>query len=138
LLRPGLISRTELETVIGPLGMPALDTSGTAALPSPGLLARHYAPRTSLECVEDGPERFRSLTQAGVRVGLLHLGEPPSLDGVDVPALTLPADPAAYAAGLYSALHVLDDAGLERIIVTLPPDSADWLAVLDRLRRAAH
>jgi len=139
LLRPGLIARTDLEAVIGPVVLPALDTSGNAALPSPGLLSRHYAPRTRLECARDGPERVRSLTQAGVRVGLLHIGEPlASLDGVDVPVLTLPADPAAYAAGLFSALHVLDDAGLERIIVTLPPDSADWLAVLDRLRRAAH
>ncbi len=139
LLRPGLIARSDLEAVIGPIVLPELLTYGEAALPSPGLLSRHYAPRTPLECVRDGPGQVRSLSAAGLRVGLLHLGEPPAdLETAAIPVLALPADPAGYAAGLYSALHVLDDAGLERILVTLPPDSADWLAVLDRLRRAAH
>ena len=49
----------------------------------------------------------------------------------------LPRDPAGYAAGLYAALHALDAAGLTRVVVTLPPDTPEWLAVLDRLRRAA-
>jgi L-threonylcarbamoyladenylate synthase len=49
----------------------------------------------------------------------------------------LPRDPAGYAAGLYAALHRLDAAGLERIIVDLPPSGPAWLAVHDRLRRAA-
>ncbi len=49
----------------------------------------------------------------------------------------LPSDPAGYAAQLYAVLHELDAAGLDRILVTLPPDSDDWLAVRDRLRRAA-
>jgi L-threonylcarbamoyladenylate synthase len=100
------------------------------------LLSRHYAPQTPLECVADGPERVRSLAAAGARVGLLHLGEPPDAAGAAV--LTLPADPLGYAAGLYAALHVLDDAGLERIVVTLPPTSAPWQAVQDRLCRAAQ
>jgi L-threonylcarbamoyladenylate synthase len=51
--------------------------------------------------------------------------------------VTLPADPAGYAAGLYAALHLLDGAGVDRIIVAQPPDAPEWLAVRDRLRRAA-
>ena len=50
----------------------------------------------------------------------------------------MPADPAGYAAQLYAALYALDDAGLDRIVVDLPPDAEEWLAVRDRLRRAAH
>ena len=46
-------------------------------------------------------------------------------------------EPAAYAAQLYAALHTLDDLGIERIVVDLPPDTEEWLAVRDRLRRAA-
>ena len=49
----------------------------------------------------------------------------------------LPADPQLYAAQLYAALHRLDNAGVERIVVDRPPDSDAWLAVHDRLRRAA-
>ena len=49
----------------------------------------------------------------------------------------MPTDPAAYAAELYAALHVLDCAGVERIVVALPPSGEAWLAVRDRLSRAS-
>jgi hypothetical protein len=32
---------------------------------------------------------------------------------------------------------MLDDLGVERIIVDLPPDDEKWLAVRDRLRRGS-
>jgi L-threonylcarbamoyladenylate synthase len=35
-------------------------------------------------------------------------------------------------------LHALDAAGVDRIIVTRPPDTGDWLAIHDRLRRAGN
>src|SRR5581483_10612849 len=49
LLRPGLVSPAELEAVIGPIrtAEPA-PTGGDRPLPSPGMLSRHYAPRTPL------------------------------------------------------------------------------------------
>ena len=47
-------------------------------------------------------------------------------------------DAAGYAAHLYAALHAVDEAGVDRIVVDLPPDTEEWLAVRDRLRRAAH
>jgi len=49
----------------------------------------------------------------------------------------LPADPAGYAARLYATLHALDDLDLDMIVLTLPPDTEDWLAVRDRLRPAS-
>ena len=51
--------------------------------------------------------------------------------------MPMPLDPAAYAAKIYAALHTLDEAGVQRIVVALPPDQTEWLAVRDRLRRAA-
>ena len=50
----------------------------------------------------------------------------------------MPSDPVGYAAQLYATLHRLDLEGVEHIIVTLPPDSEEWLAVRDRLLRAAR
>ncbi|MCC6417578.1 MAG: hypothetical protein IT429_04950, partial [Gemmataceae bacterium] len=38
---------------------------------------------------------------------------------------------------LYAALHTLDRAGVDRIVVSLPLDGPAWLAVRDRLRRAS-
>jgi L-threonylcarbamoyladenylate synthase len=136
LLRPGLVSPEQIEVVIGPITISRKDPapSGTPRR-SPGMETRHYAPRTPLELVEaDGRDRVEELRRAGQRVGWLTFGTE-QLD--DVITVTMPRDAAAYAANLYAALHALDGAGVDRIIVAQPPDAPEWLAVRDRLRRAA-
>ena len=147
LLRPGLIDPGAIERIIGPVARlskpdaqaretePLACASGyeSAPLPSPGMLPRHYAPRTPLECVEgDGLIRARELRAAGLRVALVTRHPHPE----DPRILTMPTDPAGYAARLYAALHQLDAEGFDRLIVELPPDEDAWLAVRDRLRRA--
>jgi L-threonylcarbamoyladenylate synthase len=72
----------------------------------------------------------------GRRVGWLTW--PGAADVPGAVRVELPADPAGYAARLYAALHDLDAAGVERIVAARPPDGEAWLAVRDRLRRAAH
>lgn len=140
LLRPGLIGVAELEALIGPL-MRVASISEEAAniLPSPGMMPRHYAPRTPLECVEMGkePERLALLLTEERRIGWVAFGDPDGGIPSGVLLRVLPSDPAGYAAQLYAVLHELDDACLDRILVTLPPDTGEWLGVRDRLRRAA-
>jgi L-threonylcarbamoyladenylate synthase len=53
------------------------------------------------------------------------------------PVLRMPDDPAGYASRLYAALHELDDAGCDVILVDAPPNAPAWAGVRDRLRRAA-
>jgi L-threonylcarbamoyladenylate synthase len=141
LLRPGPIGIAELEAVIGPLSrVPSLTVAAQhdpQPLPSPGMMPRHYAPRTPLECVKAGreAERLVSLLSENRRVGWVAFVNP----GTTPPGILVrvpPSDPTGYAAQLYAVLHELDAAGLDRILVTLPPDNDDWLAVRDRLRRA--
>ncbi len=122
LLRPGPIAVAELEAVVGPIIIATASTEGT--LPSPGLLARHYAPRTALELAESADEAeflIRTYETAGLRVARLVLGD----------------SPKAAAARLYADLHTFDGGGFHRIIGTLPPDTDAWRAVRDRLIRAA-
>jgi L-threonylcarbamoyladenylate synthase len=52
--------------------------------------------------------------------------------------VALPAQPDAYAQGLYAALRQMDGAGADVILVERPPGEEAWMAVNDRLRRAAH
>jgi L-threonylcarbamoyladenylate synthase len=140
LLRPGLIEAAALEAVIGPVVRPPQTLPSAAApLSSPGMLPRHYAPRTPLECREGDTARGRveELGAAGRRVGWLSFGGPSHAPAPGVVVVPLPAEPAGYAAGLYAALHALDELGLDRIVVSLPLDTAPWLAVRDRLRRAS-
>jgi L-threonylcarbamoyladenylate synthase len=74
---------------------------------------------------------------AGQRIGWLTFApvQGPVPPGVVVHSLA--SHPASAAAQLYAALHDLDDAHLDRIVVSLPPDSEAWLAIRDRLRRAS-
>lgn len=140
LLRPGLIPVASLEAVIGKLivfGSAGVDES--MPLPSPGMMARHYAPRASLECsLDDGWTRVEPLCRAGHRVGWLRLtrAKHESIRGLDV--VTMPARVEEYSQFLYEVLHELDDVGVDRIVVEMPPDEPAWLAVRDRLQRAAR
>jgi L-threonylcarbamoyladenylate synthase len=139
LLRPGLVGPAEIEAAIGPVLRPGQPPEpGPVPLRSPGLLERHYAPSAPLERVpEDGGARVAELLREGVRVGWVAFGEAAGGDRPGLRVVALPREPAGYGAGLYAALHALDQAGVERIVVTLPPQSEEWLAVHDRLRRAA-
>jgi L-threonylcarbamoyladenylate synthase len=56
-------------------------------------------------------------------------------EGVDY-SLRMPREPKAYAQRLYAALRGLDTAGCERILIEAPPESPEWSAVRDRLKRA--
>jgi L-threonylcarbamoyladenylate synthase len=138
-LRPGPIAPSDIAAVIGPLeiggsGAPLPD----APMLAPGMLARHYSPRAPLELTDDnGWERVVAHAQAGQRVGWLPFSCTAVQQHPRVTCILMPADPARYAAQLYAMLHALDDARVERIVVQMPPDREEWLAVRDRLGRAA-
>jgi L-threonylcarbamoyladenylate synthase len=142
LLRPGLVAPGEIEAVIGTIARAAQGTTEVQQpLPSPGMMARHYSPSAPLETVSnDGWGRVKSLCRSGQKVGWLTFATPATPEKCSLHGLTsivMPRDPSAYATRLYAVLHALDDHGVERIVVALPPDTEGWLAVRDRLRRAA-
>jgi L-threonylcarbamoyladenylate synthase len=127
LLRPGALALRALRDVTGAIALRDAQTADGAARPSPGMSRRHYAPRATLRLVPD----VRS-EPAGSFTGVL------TYEGAEVPgAEVLSADPREYAADLYAALHRLDDTGVATILVQQPPSTEDWLAVRDRLGRAA-
>jgi L-threonylcarbamoyladenylate synthase len=136
LLRPGLFLPGAIEEIIGPIDR-APQTASEHALPSPGMLSRHYAPVAVLECF-DAPAwpHVRWLLEKGLRVGWLTF-ENVELDREELVVLQMSRRPMAYAAQLYAALHQLDALGVARIVADWPPDAEDWLAVRDRLRRAS-
>jgi L-threonylcarbamoyladenylate synthase len=133
LLRPGPISVADLEAVVGPV-VRWNRSAPAGPLPSPGLLPRHYAPRTPVELhpAASLAARAAELRAAGERVAVLAVGGEPGAGGVG-----MPADAVGYGAQLYAVLHDLDARGLGRILIELPPDTDEWLAVRDRLTRAA-
>jgi L-threonylcarbamoyladenylate synthase len=136
LLRPGLITAAELAEIVGPsleLTMPS-----DAIARSPGLSPRHYSPAVPVECVRGSSRRrVDELLARGQRVGWLMLDPERGLRHPNLVSIALPAEPVGYSARLYAALHMLEDADVQRIVVSLPPEEQAWLAVHDRLRRAS-
>lgn len=141
LLRPGLVSPSEIEAVIGPITLPDdLPEPGhvETVLPSPGMLSRHYAPRAVLELASDsGESRVRELLRQGVKTGWITYLADPELVRVGLHAIRMPDTRTGYAARLYDALHALDNMGVAYIVVASLPEGGEWLAIRDRLRRAS-
>lgn len=124
LLRPGLITLVQLKAVIGPVEVETSSATVSQPLPSPGLLNRHYAPKTALEVAESAEE-------AGFLADLYVTA------GLKVARWSANGTPVETAVRLYADLHTLDQAGYDRIIATLPPATDEWRAIRDRLTRAA-
>lgn len=133
LLRPGGLPVEDIEALIGPLARdPATDRRAVAA---PGMLPRHYAPRTRLRVV-CGPMVFPP--DLGARVGLLTLQKvacPESLAATEI--LSENGDLREAAANLFGAMHRLDDQDLDLIIAQTVPHVGLGVAINDRLMRAA-
>jgi L-threonylcarbamoyladenylate synthase len=134
LLRPGAITLSELERVVG-----EVVTETSMQTPRvPGSSGAHYAPTTPLSVVPGGEleELVASLTQSGQRIGVLAL-QPPLGTYRLTTWINGGQRPANYAHDLYAHLRVLDRAGCARILVQEVPADERWDAAYDRLHRAA-
>ncbi|MFL5899451.1 MAG: L-threonylcarbamoyladenylate synthase [Solirubrobacterales bacterium] len=136
ILRPGPVTPSEIERAMGvrvvSSGGPGTDPGGPRT--SPGQLAIHYAPRTRALRVEDAGalEGFSwPRRSALVVVGGHDLADPPAL----IRRFDLET-PEEAARDLYRVLHECDALSVEVVVVVLPPDNPEWLAVRDRLGRA--
>ena len=144
ILRPGLVTRNQLQAVIGNVVVsdPSHSHSACDPMPSPGMLPVHYAPKAKLVCcAADNQSTLNQLLENKKRIGWLRLRASAiesNRDSNNLKIIDMPEGAAAYSAQLYAALHELDDANVDCILVDLPPNDDTWLAVHDRLRRAAH
>ena len=132
LLRPGPITPAQLETILGPVDRWEGAVPAGERQAAPGMAERHYAPRAQLSLVVPGA----GLREPVGRVAYVAFGVLPPLPA-GTHAVLLPLEPEVVGTRLYALLHELDDAGFERIVVECPPEDEGWLALRDRLRRAA-
>jgi len=143
LLRRGAIPAETIAALVD-----LIDRGGDVIAPNeraaaPGRQARHYAPSAALSIASASALRaeIEARRARGEIVGALLRREERDRDPaiVDVASAVevLPDDAASYAAGLYAALHRLDDAGCASIVAAAVPDERAWDAVRDRLERAS-
>jgi L-threonylcarbamoyladenylate synthase len=131
ILRRGPISEEELST-FGKIDI----VTASAKIRAPGQLPTHYAPKTSLQLIDDAksfsvpakqrcallawnpverPERFAAIRHLSERQDLLEA-----------------------AANLFRHLRALDELAVDLIVAERVPDRGLGAAILDRLQRASH
>jgi L-threonylcarbamoyladenylate synthase len=155
--RPGAITAAQIEAVAGAVTLysplePLIETGAEAdrkttraALPSPGVGLRHYAPRARLILVEGATAELTArLAEAarqleGQRIGLLLPAEIALPEGSFAAVFSWGRWSAGteMARDLYAGLRELDSAGCSVIVCPLPPVEGIGAALHDRLRKAA-
>lgn len=121
LLRPGAVTREEIEALIGPLAEAEAD-----AKRSPGRMARHYAPNAPVRLGADAP-----------RSGEAYLAFGPHPPGPGVWNLSPTGDLAEAAANLFGLLRAADLSCPVAIAVAPIPEEGLGEAIADRLKRSA-
>jgi len=126
ILRSGPVTREEL----APFG--EVTAPGVVSRPvAPGQLKSHYAPRTPLHLAS------RPQPVPGKCCGLLAWQNAvPGFETVEV--LSAAGDLREAATRLFAALRRLDEAGLDLILAEPVPETGLGVAIMDRLRKAAH
>jgi L-threonylcarbamoyladenylate synthase len=134
LLRPGLLTRAQLEAAAGE----PLHEADVDAPRAPGTLLAHYAPnakvrlmagpmlKTALELLESSPVRMAVYSRSV-----------PAPTGRGIEHRRMASRPEAAAHELFQVLRELDAQGVQLIWVEEPPPTPEWDGVRDRLQRAA-
>jgi L-threonylcarbamoyladenylate synthase len=134
LLRPGVLTRAQIEAALGE----PLRAAGADAPRASGTLEAHYAPRAKLRLMS--PEQLRAaldvLPKSGVNPVAVYFRTVAPGGGARA-CRAMPDNPIAAAHELFSALRELDASGANLIWVETPPDAPAWEGVRDRLQRAA-
>jgi L-threonylcarbamoyladenylate synthase len=136
LLRPGAITRQQLERVLKRKVPPARRSGATkrnsAAQLAPGLLTRHYSPRTRVELHAKMPALTAHADEAW-----LFVAKPPLPPAKNIFWLDARGDLRGAARKLFALLRRLDDGHFTLIHAELARGEGLADAINDRLRRAA-
>ena len=116
ILRPGQISKEQIERVLGkPLG-----ATNDPQRKSPGMYPKHYAPKAPAQIVD-----HLTPGQAGL-----------TFEKQNGPnQIVMPRDATAYARELYQALFDLDRMRIGTIYIQSIPETNEWNAVRDRVNK---
>ncbi len=133
LLRPGAVTAEQIRQVVGELEVGADEASPRV----PGSTAAHYAPATPLTIVPAAQLDAQVAASARSAPVAVLAWRPPLEALAAVTWINAGKIAARYGHDLYNHLRTLDKAGCRRILVQEVPEGEDWVAIRDRLRRAA-
>lgn len=130
LLRLGMITEASISAVAG-----VYAKNFSQPIKAPGQHAQHYSPRTPIRLFASREALLKSATTYSNNKAaalLLGSGAVPNCTYVE-----LNKDAADVAQQLYNTLHKMDALDTDILLIEAPPNAPEWLAILDRLTRAA-
>ncbi len=141
LLRPGMLTRAQLEAACGePVQVEADDgdDAGSDAPRAPGTLASHYAPDATVRLM-DARAIQTALDVLGADAAniAVYARSIVRIRSTKVIYRRMPDDAPAAAQQLFAVLRDFDAKGVKLIWIESLPDGAEWDGVRDRLARAA-
>ncbi len=138
ILRPGGVTREELEQVLSQKVAVAGASSDSETPLSPGTKYRHYTPEVPLILVTGSGVKVLKVVKAlrqkyetrGLKIAVLEASLTAARFG-------RPADVKALASGLYGSLRSLENSGVDLIIAAAVKPRGIGMAVMNRLYKAA-
>lgn len=133
LYRLGAISIEDIESVIGNISV----KNKKEEMPdAPGMLEKHYSPKTQTHLVPDAEAFIKNLTSK--KIGVIAFSKEIHLPQVEqIEILSKSGDLKEAASKLYDVLHKLDSLNLDIIVAERFPDYGLGKSINDRLERAA-
>ena len=133
-LRPGIISAEQISAVLAqPLG-----NNTNSTLRVSGHLASHYAPSTKTQLV--ATENLTDIIKENLVIEkkiYVIARQKQLVEHENLIWLTMSDNPQIYAHDLYAKLRQADNASVDLIVIEAVPDNKEWLAINDRLQKAA-
>lgn len=144
ILRPGAVTEDMLREVCGTVSVSRAVTEPSLAdgerPESPGMKYKHYAPSAEVILVDAPHDRFWDYVKSNAsgRYGVLISND----DACDLPGCVMlftgaRGDSREASRRLFSLLRRADELGLERVYAPLPPTGGEYLALYNRMIRAA-
>lgn len=130
LLRPGAVTRDDLDKILPE----SFDIPMMADPEAPGMLASHYSPSKPFFIFS--PEMLSGVDPS--ESGFIGFqGEVPA-SFKEVLILSPGGDLKEYATRIFGAMHQMEASDINTIVVEPVPEKGIGVAIMDRLRKAAH
>jgi L-threonylcarbamoyladenylate synthase len=131
--RLGSLALDEIEAKVGKV---QLRNKKDIAPDAPGMLSRHYSPKTPTVLCDDVTAEICNRSEG--KIGVIVLQHEIKGENLTQKVLSSEGDLKEAAKKLYATMHELDQAELEVILIERMPETGLGISINDRLQRAAQ
>lgn len=141
ILRPGGVSKEEIESVIGPVKMNSQFIEGDTRPKAPGMKYRHYSPDKPVYVVDNNWDYYvAKMLKSGEKIGILasdKIIHQHAESAYGVFSLGKDNDVTVASQLLYKGLRYFDDSDVTVILAQAFPKEGMGVAYMNRLEKAA-